>query len=460
MIEKLEKLGDKLYPLAEKLGGNKYLTAMKDGFINIMPLLIIGSMVIVLNNVVLEWGPNSLWYGLGIEIDQDIAAKLAEFKIFGNFIWQGTLAIMALLVAFTIAYNLAKQNDDDAISVAVLSAAAFFAIQSWNLDVVINDAGDTITTFAINTNNVGGANIITAILVALATGTIYHWFSSRDIMIKMPEGVPPSVGRAFAALIPGTVILVITAIIATVLQMGFSLEFSEVITMAIAEPLQKIGSDGPIVAFIYVTLCNLLYFFGIHGPNVLSFIDMTVLTPNAVANADALAQGLEPTIIFSKGMLDSFVFIGGGGATLGLIIAIFVASKHKADRAMAKFALAPALFNINEPLVFGLPIVMNPVLFIPFVILPPVLLATAWFQIVFFHSIGLLQNVGGVLIPWVSPVGIGAFLSYQSLTAILIAFIQLAIATLVYLPFVFAMNKMNDKEAERILSGGQDGHSN
>lgn len=446
MIDFLEKLGEKLYPVAEKLGNNKYLMAMKDGFINIMPLLIIGSMVLVLNNVVLEWGENSLWYGLGIHINPATAAKLAEYKLFGNFIWQGTLAIMALLISFTVAYNLAKQNEDDAISVAVLSVAAFFAIQIWNVDVAYNEVGDTVAAFAINTNNIGGGNIITAILVSLSTASIYNWFSRRKILIKMPEGVPPSVGRAFEALIPGTVILVIAALIASVLQMNFNLEFSQIISMAIAEPLQKIGSDGPIVAYIYVTLSNLLYFFGIHGPNVLSFIDMTVLTPNAVANADALAQGLEPTIIFSKGMLDSFVFIGGGGATLGLIIAIFVASKHKADRAMAKFALAPALFNINEPLVFGLPIVMNPVLFIPFVVLPPLLLTTAWIQINFYHALGLLENIGGVLIPWVSPVGIGAFLSYQSLIAIVIAFTQLALATVIYLPFVFAMNKVRDNE--------------
>ncbi|WOO87970.1 PTS transporter subunit EIIC [Mollicutes bacterium LVI A0039] len=452
MINFLEKLGEKLYPVAEKLGNNKFLMAMKDGFINIMPLLIIGSMVVVLNNVVLEWGENSLWYGLGIQIDAGLAAKLAEYKIFGGFIWQGTLAIMALLVSFTIAYNLAKQNDDDAISVAVLSVAAFFVIQAWSVDVAFNEAGDTVTAFAVNTGNIGGANIITAILISLFTGTVYNWFSHRKIMIKMPEGVPPSVGRAFEALIPGAVILSIAALIASVLQMNFDVEFSQLITMVIAEPLQKIGSDGPIVAYLYVTLSNILYFFGIHGPNVLSFVDMTVLTPNAVANADALAQGLEPTIIFSKGMLDSFVFLGGGGATLGLIIAIFVASRHKADRAMAKFAIAPGLFNINEPLVFGLPIVMNPILFIPFVILPPLLLTTAWLQINFFHAIGLLQNTGGVLIPWVSPVGIGAFLSYQSFFAIVIALIQLAIATIVYLPFVFAMNKVRDKEVEMELN--------
>lgn len=452
MINFLEKLGEKLYPVAEKLGNNKFLMAMKDGFINIMPLLIIGSMVVVLNNVVLEWGENSLWYGLGIQIDAGLAAKLAEYKIFGGFIWQGTLAIMALLVSFTIAYNLAKQNDDDAISVAVLSVAAFFVIQAWSVDVAFNEAGDTVTAFAVNTGNIGGANIITAILISLFTGTVYNWFSHRKIMIKMPEGVPPSVGRAFEALIPGAVILSIAALIASVLQMNFDVEFSQLITMVIAEPLQKIGSDGPIVAYLYVTLSNILYFFGIHGPNVLSFVDMTVLTPNAVANADALAQGLEPTIIFSKGMLDSFVFLGGGGATLGLIIAIFVASRHKADRAMAKFAIAPGLFNINEPLVFGLPIVMNPILFIPFVILPPLLLTTAWLQINFFHAIGLLQNTGGVLIPWVSPVGIGAFLSCQSFFAIVIALIQLAIATIVYLPFVFAMNKVRDKEVEMELN--------
>lgn len=447
MIKYLEKFSDKIYPVANKLGSNKTLTAIKDGFINLMPLLIIGSLVIVINNVILEWGEGSLWYGLGIDIGADRAASIAEYKIFGSFIWQGSLAIMSLLVAFTICYNYVKREGCDAISAALLSVAAFFTIQNWNLPVTLDD-GSEIVVFAINANNLSGANVITAILVAITVGKIFCYFDSRKIGIKMPEGVPPGVAKAFSALVPGIVILFAASLMASVLEMVWSLEFSEIITLFIATPLQKIGAEGPIVAYLYVTLSNLLYFFGIHGPNVLSFVDATVLTPAAVANADLIAQGMEPTYIFTKGMLDSFVFIGGGGATLGLIIAMLVASKSSADKAVGKFALVPGLFNINEPLVFGLPIVMNPVLFIPFVVLPPLLLTTAWIQIEFYHAIGLLHNIGGVLIPWVSPVGIGAFLSYQSFAAILIALTQLAIATIVYIPFVIASNKVATKDMD------------
>lgn len=443
MIGFLEKLGASLEPIAAKLGNNKVLTSIKDGFIAIMPLLIIGSFAIVLNNVILDWGETSLWYSVGIKINPDTAAALAEYKAIGGFVWQGTLAIVSLLISFTIAYSYSKQSGHDGLSAGVLSVASFMAIQVWEAGATLED-GSTVMAWAVNPGNLGTTNILTAMLVSLITGVVYSFFIKHNISFKMPEGVPPGVSRAFEALIPGTVLLFGFAILATILSLNGT-ELSQIIINSIALPLQKIGAEGPIIAYIYVTLANVLFFFGIHGPNLLAFIDAAVLTPASTANADMIAAGQASTLIFSKGMLDSFVFMGGCGTTLGLIIAIFLVGKKKADRAIAKFAVAPGMFNINEPLVFGLPIVMNPILFIPFVISPAILLTTAWLQIVFYHSIGLLENMGGVLIPWISPVGIGAFLSYQSFFAIVIALTQLALAVLIYIPFVFASNYTKDE---------------
>lgn len=443
LIKKLEKFGTKLEPIASKLSDNMSLMAIKDGFITVMPLLIIGSFVIVLNNVVLEWGPNSLWYSIGIKVPEDFASKLAEFKIIGQFVAQGSIAIISLLVSFTIAYFYTSYKKNDALSAGVLSLAGFMCLQLWQVEFT-SENGEVILVSAINSQNLGTANIISAIFVALTSSKIYNYFIKKDLMIKMPQGVPPGVNKAFQALIPGTAIITLFALIASILSVN-NTEFSEIISTFIASPLQEFGAKGPFVAYFYVTFSNILYFFGIHGPNVLAFIEASVLTPASITNAQMIADGTNSTIVFSKGMLDSFVFLGGGGATLGLIISIFIVSKSESERSIAKFALTPALFNINEPLVFGLPIVMNPILFIPFVLLPSLLLTTAWIQITILNSLGLLNNIGGVLVPWVSPVGIGAFLSYQNFWVVIVALIQLLISIIVYLPFVFAMNNANKK---------------
>lgn len=443
-MNNLEKLGQKLEPLAIKLASNKYLTAIKDGFIVLMPLLIIGSFAIILNNVILDWGPNSLWYNIGIKIDENTAKELAKYKAIGGYVWQGTLAITSLALSYTVAYSFAKLRGNDGMSAGILSLAAFMTIQTWTVVGQVKGVSQSVSLFAVNPANLGTGNIITAMVVALLSARIYSFFVEKNITIKMPESVPPGVTKAFQSLIPGTVILFGAAIIAFILSTYMETELSKLISDLIAEPLKKYGAEGPLVAYIYVTLANLLYFFGIHGPNTLAFIDATVLTPAAIENANMIAQGKASMNIFSKGMLDSYVFLGGGGATLGLIIAIFLASKREADREISKFSLTPGIFNINEPLVFGLPIVMNPVLFIPFVILPPLLLTTAWIQIETLNSIGLLVNKGAVMIPWVSPVGIGAFLGYQSFSAILIAIVQLAISVIVYLPFVYASNSIKE----------------
>lgn len=446
MLKFLEKFGRALEPVAEKLAGNRVLSAIKDGFIAIMPLLIIGSFAVVLNSVILDWGKDSLWYNLGIKISTDTADAIAEYKAIGGFVWQGTLAIIGLLVSFTIAYSYSKHSKQDGLSAGVLGIASFMAVQIWGAEVAVEN-GDPLTAWAVNPANLGSANILTAMLVALIAGAVYVFCVKRNLTIKMPEGVPPGVSRAFEALIPGTILLFGFAVLAFVFQ-KFDTELSLIISDAIGKPLQKFGAEGPVIAYIYVTLSNVLFFFGIHGPNVLSFLEATVLTPASVENTNMIASGGASNLIFSKGMLDSFVFLGGSGTTLGLIISIFLVGKKKADRAVSKFAFTPGLFNINEPLVFGLPIVMNPVLFIPYVLSPAILLTTAWLQIVFYNSIGLLENTGGVLIPWISPIGIGAFLAYQSFFAVVIAFTQLAIAVLIYMPFVFVANYIKDGTEE------------
>ncbi len=437
----IEKISNRILPLAQKIEKNKSLTAIKHGFIATMPILLVGAFAVLLNSVILDWGEGSLWQSLGIIISQSAIDQLASFQTIGNFVIQGANSILALVSVFTIAYYLAREIEVNEINSGILALATFFVLQVWQVptetDVVVN---------AVNPEWLGTGNIITAMIIGLIVPRIFKYFVNKNIVIKMPESVPKGVADSFIALIPGTVILFGAGIISYILMTYFNTEFSAIISYFIATPLQKIGQEGIFLGEIYYFFVNLLWFFGIHGPSTLKFFDATILTPAAVQNGLQVAQNLEPTLFLSDGMSVSMIMLGGSGATLGLISAIFIGSRREDYRAMAKFSLVPSIFNINEPLIFGLPIVLNPILFIPFLITTPILLFSAYVMIGMASALQLMP-LGAVLVPWVTPFGLSAFLAFGgSFIAVIIAIIQLAIATLIYLPFVIAANRAKIEE--------------
>ncbi len=438
----IEKTSDFILPFAQKIEKNNSLTAIKNGFIATMPILLVGAFAVLINSVLLDWGEGSLWQSLGIIIDQTIIDQLTQLQAVGNYVIQGSNSILALVSVFTIAYYLAKEINVNEINSGILALSSFMVLQMWS---VTNEAG--VSVEAVNPDWLGTSNIITAMIVALIVPRVFKFFVDKKIVINMPDGVPQGVADSFIALIPGTVILFGSGLISFGLMIGFNTEFSALISYFIATPLQKIGQEGIFLGEIYYFFVNLLWFFGIHGPSTLKFFDATILTPAAVENGLMVAKGLEPTLFISDGMSVSMIMLGGSGATLGLISAIFIGSRREDYRSMAKFSFLPSIFNINEPLIFGLPIVLNPILFIPFLITTPILLFTGYLMITTVNALGLMP-LGAVLVPWVTPFGLSAFLAFGgSIIAVVIACIQLAIATIIYLPFVIVANKVKPDQA-------------
>lgn len=452
MDEFLNKLEKRLLPIAEKLNNQPYLAALRDGFIAIMPLMLIGAFALMINNVFLNYGEGSLFQTLfGFEaIPNDSLPPFVQWLqeicvIAAN----ATLSIAALVVTFTISYSFTERKGYKPLEAGVIAVAALFA------SFVIVDGTYDVNFFS-------AANIITGIVLALMTGEIYCYLLKKDIRVKMPEGVPPAVESSFSALIPAATIVVFTAILHTAV-LGLSdwmfsqgwldiqiNSLSEFIQLFIGVPLKAVGG-GVVGMYIYTGLVDLLWFFGIHGPNTLAFIDQGIFTPAAIENANLITQGflspfeiLDPVrgasaTVFTKSLVDSYVFMGGVGSTIGLIIAILISSKVQAHRQIAKLSLGPAFFNINEPLLFGLPIVFNPVLFIPYIIVSPLLLT---FVLVMMKILPFLP-IYSIPIPWTSPPIVGAFLAYGgNLWSALLALLCVVISTLIYLPFVLVMNRM------------------
>ncbi|EPH7309373.1 PTS N,N'-diacetylchitobiose transporter subunit IIC [Proteus mirabilis] len=437
VIGSLEKV---LLPFAVKIGKQPHVNAIKNGFIRLMPLTLAGAMFVLINNVFLSFGEGSFFYSLGIRLDASTIETLNGLKAIGGNVYNGTLGIMSLMAPFFIGMALAEERKVDPIAAGLLSIAAFMTVTPY-------DAGGA---YAVGANWLGGANIISGIIIGLVVAEMFTFIVHRNWVIRLPDSVPASVSRSFSALIPGFIILSIMGIISWGLA-HYGTHFHQIILDSISTPLASLGS---VVGWAYVIFTSLLWFFGIHGSLALAALDSGIMTPWALENVSiyteygsveaALAAG-KTFHLWAKPMLDSFIFLGGTGATLGLILAIFIASRRADHRQVAKLALPAGLFQINEPIIFGLPVIMNPVMFIPFILIQPILAAIT----VTAYYLGIIPPVTNIA-PWTMPTGLGAFFNTNgSIAALLLALFNLAVATLIYLPFVIISNKAQteiDKE--------------
>ena len=193
-----------------------------------------------------------------------------------------------------------------------------------------------------------------------------------------------------------------------------------------------------------------MWFFGLLGSNILAPIINALFLPLLTANTDAFNLGKAnadiPNIVSSQ-FLDSYVNLGGSGATICLIIAIFMVSRNKANKAIANLGLAPGLFNINEPVQFGLPMVLNPIYFIPFIFVP-ILFAIIGYV---FTAIGIVPKIV-LLAPWTTPPILGAIMSTSSIRGAIIPIVNIIVGTIIYIPFVKMADKRAEAEAEAVLS--------
>ncbi|EBR0086162.1 PTS cellobiose transporter subunit IIC [Salmonella enterica subsp. enterica serovar Wangata] len=403
VIASLEKV---LLPFAVKIGKQPHVNAIKNGFIRLMPLTLAGAMFVLINNVFLSFGEGSFFYSMGIRLDASTIETLNGLKGIGGNVYNGTLGIMSLMAPFFIGMALAEERKVDALAAGLLSVAAFMTVTPYSVG----------EAYAVGANWLGGANIISGIIIGLVVAEMFTFVVRRNWVIKLPDSVPASVSRSFSALIPGFIILSIMGIIAWALS-NYGSNFHQIIMDTISTPLASLGS---VVGWAYVIFVPLLWFFGIHGSLALT----------------ALEAG-KTFHIWAKPMLDSYIFLGGSGATLGLIIAIFLASRRADYRQVAKLALPSGIFQINEPILFGLPIIMNPVMFIPFILVQPILAAITLVA----YYLGIIPPITNIA-PWTMPTGLGAFFNTNgSVAALLVALFNLAVATLIYLPFVVVANK-------------------
>ncbi|MCW6110756.1 PTS sugar transporter subunit IIC [Clostridium sporogenes] len=405
-------------PIAAKIGSQRHLVAIRDGFASITPIIMAGAFAVLFNN--LGWEPYQNFMNWLLP---------ANWKDFGGGVWNGTFAIMSLLIVFTISYHLAKSYEKDGLSAGIVSLAALLILYKPTKDG------------ALPMDFLGGQGLFVALIVALiATEIFVKLVGNPKLIIKMPEGVPPAVAKSFAALLPSIIVLAITAAVKQIFAAIGVADIHQALFVALQAPLQGVmGSLGGLLVLVLVQ--QFLWFFGLHGSNILAPIINAVLLPLTEANVRAFKNGVNPEHIINSQFLDSYVNMGGSGATIALLIAIFIiGKKSKSQKTIANLSIAPGMFNINEPVIFGLPIILNPIYFIPFILAP---LASGIIAYV-LTVIGFAPKVV-VMAHWTTPPILGAIISTNSIRGGITALICMAVSIIIYMPFVHMATKKDQK---------------
>lgn len=414
------KFMQKFIEIAGIVGGQRHLLAIRDGFVAIMPLIIVGSLATLINS----FPPIGIFDFVSI---LDGVFGKGNWQEVGGSIWNGTFAILGLLASFSIAYNLAKSYEIDGLASGLISAASYIMLVP-----ITKDRGLTLGWL-------GAEGLFVAIILGLGLTELFRVLSRSKFTIRMPEGVPEGVAKSFKALIPSIVILVLVGLFQSLINAFANVSIFEIIFIAIQEPLQGFGDTLP-AAMLYAFLHQLLWFFGLHGTNILGSIANPIFLPLIEENATAFANGVSafdvPNIV-SQPFFDSFVQMGGSGVTLALLTAIFIVvrkdQKHP-YREVAKFSAPAAIFNINEPVIFGLPIVLNPIFIIPFVFIQVILTVVSYFAI----SSGLVPRPVAI-VPWTTPPFLSGYLvTGGSLRGSILQLVNIVLAVFMYLPFVKA----------------------
>lgn len=402
-------------PIASKVGAQRHLVAIRDAFMVTMPLMILGSFGTLINNLPIDAYQNFMTSIFGGE----------AWKGFGGAVWNGTFGVLSVFIAFLVAYNLAHAYGKDAVATGTVSVATFF-------------------TLGAAVSGLNSTGLFVALIVGILVAEIFtRLVGNPKLIVKMPEGVPPAVARAFASLFPAMITVSIFGLFAAILAgLGVEDMFASFYAL-VQEPFMGLANSYP-SALLIAFITPFLWFFGIHGANLIDPFMQTINVPAIEANAQAVSAGLEAPYIVNKAFIDSFVNMGGTGVTLGLVIAIYlVGRKSKQLMIVNNLAAAPGIFNINEPLLFGLPIVLNPIMFIPFILAPMITVTIAYAA----TSMGLVPAAIAVA-PWVTPPIIGGAIVTSSISGGILAAVNLVVSVLVYIPFVIMINIQEAKKIE------------
>lgn len=421
-----EFLNEKVVPGIMRFVNTKAMRALKDGIMYAMPMIMVGALFMLIGNFpvasVTDWLKAT-----------GIAAVCSQLS-------DSTFGVIGIIAAVGIAYTYVKNEGYAGLPAGIISACTFFVLQPGSVDSALL-VNPTKSVGAILKGWTGGKGMIGAIVAGLLVGWIYSFFMKKDITIKIPAGVPEGVANAFTSLIPGFVIITGAGVIyalcvgllgGTPIQMIYT--YLSMPLQGMTDSLGGVITMGVMIPFFWL--------FGIHGATIIGDGIMgPMLLANSAENQAIIDSGMALTIangghIVTKQFLDQFMTVTGSGITIGLVVFMLVFAKSKQMKDLGRLAIVPGIFNVNEPVLFGLPIVLNPLMAVPFIVTP---VLSGLIEYAALAS-GLCPLYSGVIVPWTTPAIISGFLVGGWRTALLQTAV-LVMSFFTYLPFAKLMDK-------------------
>ncbi|PLR66027.1 PTS cellobiose transporter subunit IIC [Bacillus sp. UMB0893] len=429
---------EKFMVAAAKVAGQRHLQALRDGIILTMPLIIIGSIFLILGFLPIEGYPEFMASVFG---DQWLTKLLYPVG--------ATFDIMALIAAFGIAYRLAEKYGVDALTAGAISVAAFLLATPYQVPFLAEGAKEAVMVGgAIPAALMGSKGLFVAMILAILSTEIFRFVIQKNLVIKMPDGVPPAVSRSFIALIPGFFILTSVWLLRLLIENTSFESLHNVVSILLGKPLGVLGGSL-IGSLIAVILIQLLWSTGLHGASIVGGVMGPIWLTSMDENRVAFQAGEALPNIFTQQFFDLFIYIGGSGATLSLVFCMLFLAKSQQMKQLGRLSIGPGVFNINEPVTFGMPIVMNPLLIIPFILTPIAITITTYICM----KTGIVAKPAGIGVPWTMPPLFGGYLATGGkISGLIMQLINMVIAFFIYYPFFRMWDKQKFNEENQSAS--------
>jgi len=431
----MDFLENKFMPVMGEIANQRHIKAVKNGMIGIIPFTILGSMMLILRFPPIDptqvgADPNFLiqmllsWKSWA---DANATTIMMPFNM--------SMALLGIFAVIGIADNLAKHYKLNQLSSVLLALMSYLVVTA------------PATDGALPMTYLDAKGLFTAIIVGLVSVEIIKFMDNKGLEIKMPDGVPPAVANSFASLIPAFALMAIFYGLSLIVQSISGMLIPQAI-MSMMSPLIS-AVDSPYGVFFTILMVQLLWFAGIHGATTVGAVVYPFIIQNYNMNAQLRMAGDTMQYIYTRPMWAFMICLGGSGATLALAF-LMANSKSKQLSSVGKIAILPGLFNINEPIIFGAPLVLNPIMFFPFVLVSPILGVLS-------YIVTDLDLIGKAfaMAPWTTPAPIGAFIATLDWRAVVWIIILFFLSGAMYYPFfkvyekqLVEEEKANDREEE------------
>ncbi len=413
---------------------NPTMQAIRNGLLLALPLVMAGSIALLINNLPIPAYQQAMEAIFG-----------SNWRLFGATIWGGTFGVLALLMLYSISQQLTIEYNQkhplEPVSPTISALVSFASL------VVITPK---IEGAGLAAHWSGSGGLFVGIVVALLATRLFLFLIKHLRVSLYAEGADTAIPQAFASLIPGIATVLIFTLVGICFNVFTGSSIHQFVHDMVLYPF-SLFRDTLGTSTAYIFICQLLWFVGIHGTNVLDPVTHQFYELAAQENLVAMAAGLPLPHIFTKLFLDTFVYMGGSGSSLCLLIALLIASKNDGSRKLAQLSLLPGIFNINELLLFGLPVILNPIFLIPFVFVPLILAFSGYFAV----SLGLVPGPT-IAVDWTTPPIVGGYTATGSISGSLLQCFNLALGTLIYIPFVKISDRIKEGRLKAAMNGLMD----